>query len=111
MVKPDQQDAKGLGLRRMLLAYLSFLAEGQGNLNIVIYTQSPQNVPYTLQSIPLTPFTLGDLEAVVNCEGERFFIGVGTNAVGSRFQLSKVVAALQKSAWSPIRGTAIPASF
>lgn len=106
-VKSDMQDAKGLGLRRMLLAYLSFLAEGNGNLNVSIYTQSPQNIPFLLSSIPLSQFTLGDLEAAVNLTGERFFIRVGTNAVGSNFQLSKVVASLQKDAWSAIRGLAV----
>jgi hypothetical protein len=105
-VKADMQDAKGLGLRRMLLAYLSILAEGNGNLNISVYTQSPQNLPFLLASVPLSQFTLGDLEAAVNLEGDRFFIRVGTNAVGANFQMSKIVASLTKSAWSPIRGTA-----
>lgn len=105
-VKSDMQDAKGLGLRRMLLAYLSILAEGNGNLNVSVYTQSPQNLPFLLASIPLSQFTLGDLEAVVNVTGERFFIRVGTNAVGSNFQMSKVVASLTPDKWSPVRGTA-----
>jgi hypothetical protein len=105
--KSDLQDAKQLGNRRMLLAYLSILAEGNGNLNVSVYTQSPQNMPYLLTSIPLSQFTLGDLEAVVNLTGDRFFIRVGTNAVGSNFQMSKIVAALQKSAWDSVRGTAV----
>jgi|SRR5580700_1026110 hypothetical protein len=106
LVKADMQDAKGLGLRRMLLGYLSILAEGNGNLNVSVYVQSPQNLPYLLSSIPLSQFTLGDLEAAVNLSGERFFICVGTNAVGSSFSLSKIVASLQKDAWSSVRGTA-----
>lgn len=105
-VKPDMQDAKGLGSHRMLLQYLTILAEGFGNLNPLIYTQSPLNVPYTLSSIPLSQFTLGDLEAVVNLTGERFFLRVGTNAVGAKFQMSKVVFSLLKDAWSQVRGTA-----
>ncbi len=105
-VKADMQDAKGLGLRRMLLAYLSILAEGNGNLNVSVYTQSPQNLPFLLTSIPLSQFTLGDLEAVVNLTGERFFIRVGTNAVGANFQMSKIVASLTKDAWSGVRGLA-----
>jgi hypothetical protein len=100
------QDAKGLGLRRMLCAYLSILAEGNGNLNVSIYTQSPQNLPYLIASIPLSQFTLGDLEAAVNVEGERFFVCVGTNAVGANFSMSKIVMSLTKSAWSPLRGLA-----
>lgn len=106
-VKPDMQDAKGLGLHRMLLAYLTMLAEGAGTMNVLVYPQSPDNLPYTLAPIPLSTFTLGDFESVVNITGERFFLRVGTNAVGAKFQLSKVTFSLTKDAWSPVRGTQV----
>lgn len=106
-VKPDVKDAKQLGQRRILLAYLSILAEGSGNLQPLVYPNSPLNLAFTLSTIPLSQFTLGDLEAAVNITGERFFLRVGTNAIGARFSMSSVVMALTKDAWSTIRGTAI----
>jgi hypothetical protein len=105
--KADMQDAKGLGLHRMILTYLTTLAIGSGNLNIWVYPETPLTpVPFILDSIPLDPYTLGDLESAVDALANRYFIRFGTNAVGARFELSKVVASLRPDPWTPIRGSA-----
>jgi hypothetical protein len=104
-VKPEMADAKGLGLFRMEFPYFTVLATGSGTLNTYVYPESPQNRPYVLDPQTLPATTQGDLEIGVNITGQRFFIRVGTNAVGSAFRCSKMVVPLIPDSWSPIRGS------
>jgi hypothetical protein len=104
-VKPEAADAKGLGLFRMEFPYFTVLATGSGTLNSYVYPESPQNRPYVLDPQSLPAVSQGDLEIGVNIKGQRFFIRVGTNAVGSAFRCSKMVVPLLPDPWSPIRGS------
>lgn len=104
-VKPEMQDAKGMGLFRMEFPYFTILATGVGTLNPYVYPESPLNQPYVLEPQPLPSISQGDLEIGVNIKGQRFFIRVGTNAVGAAFRCSKMVVPLIADPWSPIRGT------
>jgi hypothetical protein len=103
-VKPEMADAKGLGLFRMTFPYLTVLATGTGTLNTYVYPESPFNTPYALDQLALPAQSQGDLELGVNVKGNRFFVRVGTNAVGSAFRVSKLVVPLVPDTWSPIRG-------
>ena len=103
-VKPEMADAKGLGLFRMEMPYITILATGSGNLNTYVYPESPLNPAFALDPLPLPTVSQGDLELGVNVKGQRFFIRVGTNAVGSAFRVSKLVVPLIADTWSPIRG-------
>ena len=103
-VKPEMSEAKGLGLFRMQFDYMTLLAVGAGTLNPYVYPESPANTPYVLDQAPLPAVSAGDLEVGVNIKGQRFFIRVGTNAVGANWRLSKLVVALSPDPWSPIRG-------
>jgi hypothetical protein len=104
-VKPEMADAKGLGLFRMEFPYFTVLATGSGQLNTYVYPESPFNRPYVLDPQTLPAITQGDLEIGVNIKGQRFFVRVGTNAVGAGYRLSKMVVPLMPDTWSPIRGT------
>jgi hypothetical protein len=107
-VKPEMADAKGLGLFRMELDYLTMLLTGSGNALVQVYPESVQNpLPYQLGTLPLQSYSQGDDEVAVNITGNRFFIRVGSNAVGTTWRLSKIVAALTKDAWSEIRGSQV----
>jgi hypothetical protein len=107
-VKPEMADAKGLGLFRMELDYLTMLLTGTGSALVQVYPESVQNpLPYQLGPVPLQAFSQGDCEVAVNITGNRFFIRVGSNAVGNAWRLSKVVAALTKDAWSEVRGSQV----
>jgi hypothetical protein len=103
-VKPETQEAKGMGLFRMEFPYLTMLATGLGTLTTMVYPESPLNQPYILDPLPLPSISQGDLEVGVNIKGNRFFIRVGTNAVGSAFRCSKLVVPLIADTWSPVRG-------
>jgi hypothetical protein len=103
-VKPEMQDAKGLGLYRMEFPYFTVLAIGSGTLNSYVYPESPLNRPYVLDPQTLPTISQGDLEIGVNIKGQRFFVRVGTNAVGSYFRCSKMVVPLIPDSWSPVRG-------
>lgn len=104
-VKPETADAKGLGLFRMEVPYMTILAVGSGTLSSFVYPESPQNLPFTLDPLTLSAISQGDLEVGVNVKGQRFFIRWGTNSVGSAWRVSKVVLPLLADTWSPIRGT------
>lgn len=103
--KPETQDAKGMGLYRTEFPYFTVLATGVGTLNTMVYPESPLNQPYVLQPQPLPSITQGDLEIGVNIKGQRYFVRVGTNAVGSAFRVSKMVVPLITDSWSPVRGS------
>ncbi len=106
--KPEMADAKGLGLFRMELGVITMLLTGAGNALVQVYPESVQNpLPYQLGTLPLQAFSQGDSEITALISGNRFFLRVGTNAVGSAFRCSKIVAALTKDAWSEVRGTAV----
>jgi hypothetical protein len=64
-------------------------------------------LPFPIDTYPLQSFTQGDYEFAVNITGNRFYVRVGSNAVGSAFRLSKLVAALTKGAWSEVTGSGI----
>jgi len=103
-VKPEMADAKGLGLFRMEMPYMTILAVGSGTLNTYVYPESPSNPPYALDQQTLPAVTQGDIEIAANVKGQRFFIRFGTNAVGAAFRVSKIVVPLLPDTWSPIRG-------
>jgi hypothetical protein len=105
--KPDTAQALGIGQHRLLAMYMTLLATGNGSLNTQILPDSPQStIPSIPTPIPLDLTTLGDLEIPINRSAQRFFIRVGTNAVGSSFSLSKIVLSLSTDKLSPLRGTA-----
>ena len=105
--KPDTAQALGLGQHRVLAAYMTLLATGTGNINTQILPDNPAStIPSISSPIPLSLLTTGDLEIPINRSAQRFFIRVGTNAVGSSFSLSKVILTMTTDKLSPIRGSA-----
>ncbi|MBU6231679.1 hypothetical protein KGP36_03340 [Patescibacteria group bacterium] len=92
-----------LGAHRKLLKYLTGYIYGVGSLLMTIY--GPQNQ----RAVSLTPSPLQnpppwDFEKNVNYIGERMSILVETNAVGSWFNLSKMIATIQREIITPVRG-------
>jgi len=107
-VKPEMADAKGLGLFRMELDYLTMLLTGKGNALVQVYPESVANpLPFQIGAVPLQAFSEGDVELAVNISGNRFFVRIGSNAIGSAWRCSKVVAALVKDPWSEVRGSQV----
>lgn len=107
-VKPEMAEAKGLGLARMEFTYLTLLVVGSGTMLAQVYPESVQNtLPFQLDPLPLTAISQGDSELGVLITGNRFFVRVGTNAIGSGWRVSKMVAALTKDPWAEVRGTAV----
>jgi hypothetical protein len=107
-VKPEMAEAKGLGLYRMEMHYITSIVIGSGILNTLVYPESVQNpLPFILDTTPLPAISQGDLEVGALITGDRFFVRMGTNALGASFRLSKIVVGLTKDPWSPVRGTAV----
>jgi hypothetical protein len=96
-----EEQALQLGSHRKLLGYLKWRATGAGILAISVITALRTTVlrGYTLS---LTP--TGDGERSLNLHGERFSIQVGTNAVGSWFQLDQLIPCVKKDATMVVRG-------
>lgn len=106
-VRPDTQQGNGLGLGEMELTYSKLLVAGAGELMIADYPSISADTidtqyyaPITLQENPV----LGEIECPMNDYGTRFFVRVGTNAVGSYFRLSKMVLTLGVAPWAPTKG-------
>jgi hypothetical protein len=95
-----------LGNHELELVYGTMTVVGSGTLLITEYPNDPLNpnaqtiLPLTLQSIP----ALGDYELPLNDIGERFFIRVGTFAVGDNFTMSKMVMTIRTCPWFPVKG-------
>ena len=109
-VKPDEADAKGLGVNRMLCTYFKALVTGAGQGNLWFYPDTPLNdLPIVYDPYPLAAISYGDYEWNVNWTANRFFFRFGTNAIGSMFRISKMIARLDADPWSPDRGVGVGA--
>jgi hypothetical protein len=98
--------AMQLGNHELELCYGTMTVVGSGTFNINEAPNSPNNpnaqtiLPLTLANIP----PLGDYELPFNDIGERFFLTVGTFAVGDHFTLSKMVMTIKTCPWFPVKG-------
>jgi hypothetical protein len=91
------------GAHRKLMGYLKWRAIGAGYLTLFVNTAQRTTTlrPYALSLAPPADGGRG-----VNVHGERFSIQMGTNAVGSYFQLEKLIPSMKKDSAIPVRGTA-----
>lgn len=104
---PEQAAQHGVDVLRSVFDYITANLSGAGTLNTMLYPEDPQNQPpVLLDSIPLDAITQGDSEITVNWAGNRHFLRMGTNAVGSKFSLSEIVSIMSPDPWAPVRGTA-----
>jgi hypothetical protein len=105
--KPEIAEARGIDVLRSQFDYLELLTSGTGTLNTMIYLEDPGNLPpVILDAIPLDALTQGNNEIAVNLKANRYFIRVGTNAVGASWKLSTMLGILSPDPWAPVRGTA-----
>lgn len=104
--KSDEQEAKQLGLYRMLCKGLTALITGNGAIAIATspdFSDSSRTVNSTPQNLS-NPGSYGDLELPINRSGYRFFETFNTNEVGSWFRLSRLNLSLRKDPNAPTRG-------
>jgi hypothetical protein len=99
---PTEEALFQLGAHRKLLGYLKWLASGVGSMNLTISTTQR---PTTLRTYPLSLNPVCDGGRGVNIHGERFYWNVGTSAVGSYFQLERLVMCMKKEPGIVVRGT------
>ena len=99
-----------LGFHQKRFTYLQGLVTGSGNCAVTLYpnTTSVQSPNYTYVvpgGLNLTSNAGGnqDFEKPLNVRGQRVFLEFATNAIGSNFQLSKLVLVGGKDVL-PIRG-------
>ena len=106
-VRPETQQATGLGLAEMQLVYGTFMVTGNGTLQVADYPYTSVATSDTQYYAPLTLAAvaqLGETEMPFNDYATRFFLRVGTNAVGEYFNLSKIVVTVQANPWFPVKG-------
>jgi len=96
-----EEDALQLGASRKLFGYLKFQAMGVGGL---LLSFQKANVVQILRTYTLSLNPAGDGERPVNSTGERFSQSFSTFAVGSWFQLEKVIPFLRQSGTIVTRG-------
>lgn len=106
MPKPEIAEQRGVDVLRSQFDFLILNVSGAGTMNLSVYQEDPTNQP----SIPLDPLTLdvttqGNNEVGVWMKGNRYFLRVGTNALGANWSLSTVIAIMSPDPWAPIRST------
>lgn len=102
----EQEQGLGLGSVRKLFNYMSDIVGGSGTLNINAFPDSMTS-PYAhalLPALSLPATTGGDVEIPVNEVGNRLYLQFVANAVGSGFNLSRIMLSMQKDPYSPVRG-------
>jgi hypothetical protein len=95
----------GMHVKRYTLLQLN--AEGSGSMNTILWPNTlnaryPYSVPL---GIKLTSPAQDDYFRSINCKGQRMFIEVSTNAVGSWFELDKVLLSGMQDAHSSLNPT------
>jgi len=95
------------GFHQKRYTVLQFTAEGAGNMQLSLYPNT-LNAPYPW-SIPggvtLVNPSYDDWMRPLNVRGNRVFISFSTNAVGSWFELHKILLSGKADSWAPINPT------
>ena len=80
-------------------------SNGRAKVRILPNTLTPK-YPYTVPvGIPLSDPVQDDFFRPINVKGQRMFVEVSTNAVGSYFNLSKMLLTGKADAWSTLNAT------
>ena len=91
-----------VGLNRMFYSFLTMFVGGAGTLTITPYPLNLAN-PSPPYAVALNSVPIEDTECPVHLAGERMFFGLGTNAIGSYFFMSKFSVRLRSHAMSRVR--------
>lgn len=95
-----------IGVTRFTYEYMTLVIDGSGELVITLYPNT-MSTPYShdlLPNLTLPASTNGDVELPMNETGSRLFIEFSTDDVGAGFTLSRIIVAMTKDPWSPVRG-------
>lgn len=95
-----------IGVTRFTFEYMTLTIDGNGDLEITIYPNTVDS-PYVSDLLPnltLPASTNGDVEVPVNETASRLFVEFRSNEVGAGFNISRIIMALTKDPWSPVRG-------
>jgi hypothetical protein len=102
-VPSEMEDSLGVRSHRKLFGYLTAYVQGSGTLNLSALTDSAASV----QSLPVLALSNpapNDLELPINILAERAAFQLGTNAVGSWFQIERIVPSMTTDPWAIVRG-------
>ena len=105
-VPSETGEARQIGVTRYTFEYMTLLIRGNGTVILTVYPNT-LDTPYShvlLPNLTLPASTNGDAEVPVNEVGNRLFVLFNSNAVGSGFNLARVVMVMTKDPWSPVRG-------
>jgi hypothetical protein len=95
----------GLHVKRYTLLQLN--VDGSGTLDVTMWPNTLQaRYPYSIPlGITLADNAQDDYFRSVNVKGQRMFLEVSTDAVGSYFQLNKALLTGKQDAWSSVNPT------
>jgi hypothetical protein len=101
-----QQSNPLLGMHQKRFTYLQTLVTGAGNCGVTLYPNSLTAQGYTIPgglNLDANPGGLQDYEKPTNVRCQRVFVEFGTDQLGSKFNLSKLILCGSKDTL-PIRG-------
>lgn len=103
----EQEQALQIGSVRKVFGPMTAILDGAGSVAITAIPNtldSPYATPL-LPDIDLPGSIDGDTEIPMNITGNRIFLDFDSNAVGSGFELSRLLVAMRQDPWSPLRGS------
>lgn len=103
----DQEVGLGIGSVRKVFPCMTAILDGAGTVSVTALPNTTDTVyPFPLlPDISLPGSIDGDTEIPVNVVGNRCFFDFDSNAVGSGFELSRMLVAMRQDPWSPLRGS------
>jgi hypothetical protein len=105
-VPTETGEGMQMGVMRYTFEYATSVITGSGPVMIFVYPNALFG-PYSHQLLPnftLGPISNGDLELPLNETGSRMYMSFQSNAVSTKFELSRLIVVMSPDPWSPVRG-------
>ena len=102
-VPSEVEDSLQLRSHRKIFGYLTAYAEGSGSLSFSAFADNSTDAQ-SLPALALSSPSPKDLELPINVSAERAAFQMGTNAVGSWFNLQRIVPSMAADPWAVVRG-------
>jgi len=105
-VQGETGQGMGMGVTRYNFDYMTMILDGNGIVTITVYPNT-LDTPFShtlLPDLTLPASSNGDVELPVNECGSRLFFNFTCNAIGSDFDLRRLVVAMHQDPWAPVRG-------
>lgn len=102
----EQEQSLGVGGVRKIFPFMTAILDGSGSVAITALPNTTDTIYPTplLPDITLPGSNNGDTEVPMNVTADRCFFDFDSNAIGSGFELSRMMVAMRQDPFAPVRG-------